>query len=193
MATDREIIQRIRERDESAFAALVERYGDAVRLHIARLVRDPGLVEDLRQEVLFRAWTRLDSHRGGSLRAWLLRVATNLSLNAIRSGRRRRMQPLGEGDDGGHGEPPWMIDRSSSPPDRLAEQAEHGERIRRAIDALPEGKRDVLRMVHEEHMELRQVAEELGIPVGTVKSRLHYAARRLAVLVRRLDAPEEMD
>ena len=73
-----------------------------------------------------------------------------------------------------------MIDTATLGPDALLEQAERREELRLLIQELPEEKREVLRMVHDSEMDIREVAEALGIPEGTVKSRLHYAAKRLA-------------
>ncbi len=73
-----------------------------------------------------------------------------------------------------------MIDASSLGPDAVLELAERRNLFRRLIDELSEEKREVLRLVYETEMDIRQAAEALGIPEGTVKSRLHYATKRLA-------------
>ena len=75
--------------------------------------------------------------------------------------------------------PGWMIDRSTLGPDQVVDLAEQKELLRDLVDTLPEGKRQVLQMVHEQEMELLEVAEALGVPLGTVKSRLHYTFRWL--------------
>ncbi|RLG68650.1 MAG: hypothetical protein DRO11_08775 [Methanobacteriota archaeon] len=76
--------------------------------------------------------------------------------------------------------PSWMIDASSLGPDAIIELTEQQELLRRLINELPEEKREVFRLVYEEEMEIREISEALGIPEGTVKSRLHYAKRSLA-------------
>ena len=72
-----------------------------------------------------------------------------------------------------------MIDPTSLGPDQIAELAERGRMLQRMIDDLPEDRRRLWGLVHEDEMDLRAVAEELGIPLGTAKSRLHNALRKL--------------
>ncbi len=76
--------------------------------------------------------------------------------------------------------PAWLIDASSLGPDTNLELAEQQALSRRLIETLPKEKREVFRLVHEMEMSMRDAADELGIPEGTVKSRLYYAKRRLA-------------
>ena len=73
-----------------------------------------------------------------------------------------------------------MIDTSSPGPDEVLEQAEQRDLVQRLIDGLPEEKREVVRLVYEMEMDIREVAGLLSIPEGTVKSRLHYTMKRLA-------------
>ena len=73
-----------------------------------------------------------------------------------------------------------MVDASSLGPDALAEQAEQRGIIRRLVNELPDGKREAIRLVYDSGMEIREAAQMLGVPSGTVKSRLHYAAKKLA-------------
>ena len=73
-----------------------------------------------------------------------------------------------------------MIDNASLGPDRVLEQAEQQRLIRQFVDELPEEKREVFKLVHEAEMELKEVAERLAIPEGTVKSRLYHARKKIA-------------
>lgn len=187
MRTDHDLIMQILDGDEAAFDALFERYGPQVRQRLLRLVRDPSAADDLLQEVFLRLWTRAEQWQGsGALCGWLLRIATNLALNHLRSTRRRRQRPLElasqpEGDeDDTELTPGWMIDAACPRPDEIVEQAEQRAALRVLIDELPEHHREVLRMVHEAEMEIRAVASRLDLPLGTVKSRLHYARSSLA-------------
>lgn len=186
MPTDEALMRGVVDRDQQALEALLTRYGEAVRRHLRRTLRDDAVADDLFQEVFLRVWTRAGQWNGqGPLRAWILRIATNLALNQLRTVRRRRQQPLtpahrAQEDDEESPAPAWMVDASSLGPDALVEQAEQHALLRRLVDDLPERKREVVRMVHEHDMDIREVAHELGIPEGTVKSRLHYATRHLA-------------
>jgi RNA polymerase sigma-70 factor (ECF subfamily) len=98
--------------------------------------------------------------------------------------RRRREQPLDVrdnwDDDEDDGVPAWMMDASVLGPDRVMELTERRRLLQRLVERLPEEKREVFRLVHEMEMSMRDVADELGIPEGTVKSRLYYAKKHLA-------------
>jgi len=187
LMSDQDLVERIRERDAQAFEMLFERYGEMIRRHLARTVRDDAAAQDLVQEVFMRVWTRAEQWSGrGSFKAWLYRIATNLALNHLRSVRRKRERPLDvfdewSDDEGGlNPAPAWLIDTSALGPDAALEQAERRARFRQLVEKLPHEKREAFRLVHEMEMSMRDAADELGVPEGTVKSRLYYAKRRLA-------------
>jgi len=187
LMSDQDLVERIRERDAQAFEMLFERYGEMIRRHLARTVRDDAAAQDLVQEVFMRVWTRAEQWSGrGSFKAWLYRIATNLALNHLRSVRRKRERPLDvfdewSDDEGGlNPAPAWLIDTSALGPDAALEQAERRARFQQIVEKLPHEKREAFRLVHEMEMSMRDAADELGVPEGTVKSRLYYAKRRLA-------------
>jgi RNA polymerase sigma-70 factor (ECF subfamily) len=184
--SDQELMVQVRTGDANAFEALCDRYTPLLRRHLLRMLRDVDAAEDLLQETLLRVWTHAAQWDGrGTLRAWLFRVATNLALNYIRTIRRRRQQPLDIPPDLAEPDqesevPGWMIDTVSLGPDALLELDERHALLRRLLAELPDGKREVLRLIHDDELEIGEVARTLGIPPGTVKSRLHYAMQRLA-------------
>jgi RNA polymerase sigma-70 factor (ECF subfamily) len=186
MPSDQNLMERVCKRDARAFEALFERYGELIRRHLARITRDDATAQDLVQEVFLRVWTRAAQWDGrGPFKAWLYRIATNLALNHLRSVRRRREQPLDTPDELADDEeensiPAWMIDDSALGPEIILELAERRERLRRLVGRLPDEKREVFRLVHEMELSMRDAADELGVPEGTVKSRLYYAKQRLA-------------
>jgi RNA polymerase sigma-70 factor, ECF subfamily len=184
--SDHDLMARVRERDAGAFEALCQRYGEPLRRHLLRMLRDADAADDLLQETLLRIWTHAAQWDGrGAPRAWLFRIATNLALNHVRTLRRRPQQPLDIPPDPADPDeepaiPSWMIDRATLGPGDALELSERLARLRRLVAALPEEKREVLRLIHGAEMEIGEVAQTLGIPRGTVKSRLHYATQRLA-------------
>lgn len=184
--SDQDLMHKLRERDESAFDELMASYESAIRRHLIRMVMDANTAEDLLGEVFLRAWTHAEQWDGrGSLKSWLFRIATNFALNHLRTVRRRREQPLEipldpQDDDSETRVPGWMIDASALGPEAVLEAAETRRMVSRLLDDLPEEKREVFRLVHQEEMTAREVSDMLGIPEGTVKSRLHYATKRVA-------------
>jgi RNA polymerase sigma-70 factor (ECF subfamily) len=183
--TDSDLIRQVQAQNAAAFDQLFERHVEAVRRHLLHIVRDDHAAEDLLQEVFLRVWTRAEQWNGqGAFKGWLFRIATNLALNYLRSQRRRPQQPLEPPEDL-EGEatpdtPAWLVDNASLGPDKALEASEQSSRLQRIIQELPEEKRAVFRLVHQLEMSLREAADELGIPEGTAKSRLHYARARLS-------------
>ena len=196
--SDEELVALTIERDAHAFEALFERYADALHRHAAHIVRDDAAAHDVVQEAFLRVWTRGAQWRGtGSFRAWFYRTVTNLALNHLRTVRRRREIPLeipadpeDEEDTISH-IPAWMVEASSLGPEAVVEESEARElaraRYRTLVGQLPEDKREVFRMVNEMEMSVRDTADTLDIPEGTVKSRLHYARRKLARAWREME------
>ncbi len=182
--SDDELIQQVQAQQAWAFEILFERYQEPLRRRLDFIVRDEAVAEDLLQEVFLLLWQRSGQWQGqGSVRSWLFRIALNQALNHLRTRRRRPEQPLetpeeSEGDD--LLDPPaWLVDAASLGPEQVLEQLEEQTRLRQILDDLPSEKREVFRLVHQFELSLREVADELGIPEGTAKSRLHYARQEL--------------
>ncbi len=174
------------EHNTDAFEELSTRYREIIYRHVFSTVRDSDATEDVVQEVFLRIWIHAEQWNGnGTFKAWLFRIASNLALNYLRTVRRRRQQslevpsdPLDEDDESSI--PEWMTNHALPGPEVILEQGERSKLLQQLVNGLPEEKREVFRLIHDDEMEMRQVAEILGIPEGTVKSRLYYANRRLA-------------
>ena len=196
MQDEREVVRKVGAGDGRAFEALFARYHGPIRRHVRRIVRDPATAEDLTQEVFERVWTRAGQWNGrGTFQAWLFRVATNLALNQLRSQRRRPQVPLPRREvepavlaDEAH--TAWLADPAAVDPSEAAERGVDRDQLRQLLTGLPVDKRRVLELVHIADMDLATVAEVLGIPVGTVKSRLYYARKQLAQAWRELDGDD---
>jgi RNA polymerase sigma-70 factor (ECF subfamily) len=195
--SDKQLVERMCAGDGRGFDELFARHEPAVRQRALAVLRDHAAADDVAQEVFLRLWTRAEQWNGqGPLGPWLMRITENLARNHLRTVRRRRQQPL-EGPaaapDGGDTPPPgrWMIDEEADDPPELAGLAERNELLWQLVDSLAPDKGQVLRLVHQRELGIRQAAEELGIPQGTVKSRLHYAIKELSELLHEMGADWE--
>ncbi len=183
--SDQTLIESIQNQHTWAFEVLFERYASAVRHHLGFIVRDEAAAEDLLQETFLRVWTHAGQWSGqGAVKGWLFRIATNLALNHLRACRRRPEQPLQlpdlmVNDDDLPATPAWLVDTASLGPEAVMEQVEQSTRLQKIIGELPEEKRELLRLVHQMELSLREAADELGIPEGTAKSRLYYAREQM--------------
>ena len=192
--SDKELICGVVRGEQEAFSILFQRYRAVVHSHLARIIRDAAAADDLTQEVFLRLWHRAGQWKGqAAFRSWLLRIATNLAFNYLRTVKRRREQPIqlvpsSEEDEEESLVPNWMIDASTLGPDEALERSEQHNLLQGLVDQLPEEKQEVFRLIYDANMETREVAAELGIPEGTVKSRIHHARRQIARSWQELDS-----
>ena len=173
---------------EVRITELYNRYADSLKLHIRRIVRDDDATEDLLQELFFRVWTtRATWNATGSIEAWLTRSASNLAFNYLRRVRRRRETPLAGAtadDDEAIDYLPRELEATTHKPESLVESRQFVSLVRDLINALPEGKREAVRLVHLNEMSIHDAAKQLGVPPGTVKSRLYYGREAIEGALR---------
>lgn len=184
--TDQTLIENIQASQAWAFEALYERYEGIIHRHLCHIAGDESAADDLLQETFLRVWMHASQWTGqGTVKGWLFRIATNLAINHLRTHRRRPEQPLEmpdtvvDDDDDLPDTPAWLVDTASLGPEAVVEQVERETRLRQVIQDLPEEKRELLQLVHQMEFSLREAADELGIPEGTAKSRLHYAREQV--------------
>lgn len=201
--TDQELMAAIRAGDATAFDAFFDRHRGAVREYARSVVCEAAAADDLVQEVFLRVWTRAEQFADrGEPRAWLLRITLNLALNRLRTVRRRRevaLQLPGEDrDDESHEPrtppappPPAQLPPAQLTPAQIVELAEQQALLEDLVDQLPGPQRLAFELVREAELGIGEAAATLGIPEGTVRSRLHYAARQLARQWRELAAEWE--
>jgi RNA polymerase sigma-70 factor (ECF subfamily) len=163
-----------------AFNQLVLDYQDIVYNHVYHLLGDPDWAEDVTQESFIKAYQKLDDYRGGSFRAWMLRIATNASYDLYRRASRHPTQPLYPvTHDGEEVESPaWLADPASSV-EKTVQQKEDDEDLYRMLNELPLVYRSVILLVDVYEMDYAEVAEALHLPIGTVKSRLARARMQM--------------
>ena len=165
---DQDLIDACREGKTDAFGVLVRRYQDRLYPTALRLTGCAEDAQDLLQETFIRAYEKLGKFHGESaFYTWVYRIAVNLAL----SGRRRR-RPVARLDDAA-ADPP--VDRGETDPALPLERAERDKTIQDALDALAPDHRVVVVMKEYDGLRYEDIAAALGVPVGTVRSRLHRA------------------
>lgn len=157
-----------------AFNRLVLFYQDGVYSLAYRILAEPAAAADAAQETFIHAYRRLESYRGGSFRAWLLRIATNACYDELRRRKRRPAEliddlPGAESDDGA------PLPAESDTPEEAMQQAELNRAIERCIAALQADQRAVIVLSDIEGLSYQEIAEMTGANLGTVKSRLSRA------------------
>ena len=163
------LIRNARRGDLDAFNALVLRYQDSAYTLAFRIMGDPHSAADAAQEAIISAYRRLSTYRGGSFRAWLLRITTNQCYDELR---RRQRRPAVSVDDMGD-DPPLPDDADT--PEEAVQQRELQRAIQECINALNVDQRIVLVLCDVEGLEYQAIAEHVGAQIGTVKSRLSRA------------------
>lgn len=174
------LIQAAKQGDLNAFNRLVLEYQDLVYNQAYRIMGEPDYASDASQEAFISAYRNLRSYRGGSFRAWLLRIVTNACYDELRRRQRRPTTSLEPMDDGGEEmeSPHWLADPGETPEDSL-ERAELGTAIQNCLDDLPLDFRSAVILVDIQGMDYSEAAQAVGKPVGTIKSRLARARSRL--------------
>lgn len=171
--------------DLNAFNALVLTYQDMLFNQAYRMMGEPEYAADATQEAFISAYKNLRAYRGGSFRAWLLRIVTNACYDELRRRQRRPTTSLEPLDDGGDEieSPQWLADPGETPEESLA-RAELNSAIQRCLQDLPPDFRSVVVLVDVQGMDYAEAAHAIQKPVGTVKSRLARARTRLRDCLR---------
>ena len=172
---DREIMARLAAGDREALAPLMElHYRRLYRIALAYLrQREDAL--DVVQEAFVRAFQAAPRWDGAAAGPWLSRITVNLAIDRWRRNRRRAdtFTPLAEDDHTAS-----LADKSPAPDGRLHAR-EVGERLQAALGRLPERQRAVVVLRHYQELSLEEIAQALGMSLGTVKSSLHRALQRM--------------
>ncbi len=167
-----DLIVRVAEsQDRSAFAGLFQQFAPRVKSYLLSLGTNAAAAEDLAQETLMMVWRKaayFDRGRAGAS-TWIFTIARNLRIDAARRERSAlayTLEYVEEADD-------------SAPPDAIVYGAERDSRVREAMKSLSEEQARVVRLSFFQEKPQSEIATELGIPLGTVKSRVRLAMARL--------------
>ncbi|HZD54966.1 MAG TPA: sigma-70 family RNA polymerase sigma factor [Candidatus Aquicultoraceae bacterium] len=175
------LVEAFREGKPGAFDAIVRAHQDRVYAFCARMLSDREDALDTAQEVFLSAYRNLAAFRGeAALSTWLLRIAANRCLNRIRQRGARSAREVSPGDSRSDDEEPIQFPgREEDRPDRMAETRETRKILEAAIARLDEDSRMLILLSDVEGFRYEELAEAAGIPLGTVKSKLHRARMAL--------------
>lgn len=179
---DDALLERLVRRDEEALAILYDRHGRAAFSLAVRLVGDPETAEEVVQESFLAVWRRAETYRTerGSVRGWLLTVVRNRAIDVLRSrdGRTRAGVAVGR---------PVSIEDlvliASDNPEEEAMRAVDGKVVRAALASLSPEQREVVELAYFGGLAYPEVAARVGVPLGTIKSRMRLALERLRALI----------
>lgn len=183
--TDEQLFEAYRgSQDRQAFAELVHRYERELYTYLRRYLNDAALAEDAFQTTFFQVHLKHSQFEAGrKFRPWLYTIATHQAIDAQRRNKRHRMASLDrrasrESEDLGS-LLDLLVSKEDSPSSGI-EAEERREWIHQAVADLPESLRSALTLIYYQGLKYREAADALGVPVGTVKSRLHTAVLKLA-------------
>ncbi len=183
--SDEALMLRYRCGEVRAFEVLLTRHRKPVYNFILRFVMDPALAEDLLQETFLRVIKGSESYeRQAKFTTWLYTIARNLCVDASRRAKHRRAASLDAPSDPHADEEgaPTLLDRTADQKgavDRSVIGKQLGERIKLAVEALVEEQREVFILREVMDLPFKEIAEIVGCPENTVKSRMRYALEKL--------------
>jgi RNA polymerase sigma-70 factor (ECF subfamily) len=194
--SDEELLGRYRDgRRPEDFAELYRRYSGELGRYLARYLGDPALAEDVTQDTFLKVIARCGLYRDGwPARPWLYAVAIHQAVDTLRRTRRLRTVRIDRpcADDESV-EPGSLLEQLASDgpgPFEALQERERQRWVRASVASLPEPLRQVLVLAYDRELSYAGIAGLLGIPLGTVKSRLHGAIARLRAMAERYERAE---
>ena len=196
VVSDEELIQQMSQRRPEALAGLYERYKRLIYSFVVHILKDEAAAEEVTQDVFLRAWDAAHKFQGGrgKVSSWLLAIAHNRAIDELRSRRARGAQVTASFDLA----PPGDLEQAfhargggnaGDDPEQAALDGMQRVRIRAALEKLPVEQRRVISLAYYGGYTHREIAERLGEPLGTVKTRLRLGLQKLRGLLR-AEGPE---
>jgi len=182
---DRVLVERCLKGEERAFEELLGKYKGPVYSICYRMVRNQTDAEDLAQEVFIRTFSVLDRYDPSyPFSSWLFRITSNLCIDFLRKAR-AGMVSIDQPIEGSEGSMQRQLASGAIKPDREMENKEMMEALEEAIATLPEHYRIIVILRHQEQRSYEEIADDLGIPLGTVKARIHRARNMIKEYFKR--------
>ncbi len=183
--SDEELLVAFRDRGiRPAFEALVHRYERELYGYLRNYLGDATMAEDVFQQTFLQVYLKCDQFEPQrKFRPWLYAVATNQAIDYQRHFGRHRTTSLdrqmSHGEESESGTMAELFDSPQRGPAEESQSLEQADEVRRAVDGLPEQTKQVVLLVYFQGLKYREAAHVLGVPLGTVKSRLHGAIQKL--------------
>lgn len=175
-SADGDLIARIARKDRLALRAFFARYHLRLYRFLVRMTRNESLAEDLTNETLMSVWTSAASFQGQSkVSSWVFTIARNKAISALR---KRQEEALDEPDTA------TRLEDDADDPEVTVLKASKAEALKRCIDQLSDEHREVIELVYYQEKSVKEVAEIVGIPDNTVKTRMFHARQKLGVLMQ---------
>ena len=189
---DQALVERVQKGDKAAFELLVAKYHRKIIRLVSRLVRDAAEVEDVTQEAFIKAYRALPQFRGESaFYTWLYRIAVNTAKNHLATQGRRA--PTSTEANAEEAETFAEADqrRDINTPESLLMSKQIAQTVNAAMEALPDELRTAITLREIEGLSYEEIAEAMGCPIGTVRSRIFRAREAIASRLRPLlDTPD---
>lgn len=177
VVSDEQLVERLRQGETAAGEVLVERYCEALLRYLHRLTGSEHLAEELHQQTWVSVLEHLDKFTaspGGGFKSWLFRIATNKANDTWRSKGREKAAKQGLR---------LVTDESLPAADHRLEGTENEQKLKRAIEQLPENQRQVVLLRYYSNMKFVDIAQMLGCPLNTALGRMHKAMQKLKQLM----------
>lgn len=168
---DDQLVTVAEKRDRTAFANLYAHFAPRIKAYMIKRGCDAATAEELAQMSLVTVWEKAALYRPekASASTWIFTIARNLHIDAIRKARRPEPDP----------NDPYFVPAGEKAADDSIAESQDATRVRAAIASLPSDQQDVLRLSFYEEMSHGEISKALSLPLGTVKSRLRLAFRRI--------------
>jgi RNA polymerase sigma-70 factor (ECF subfamily) len=177
---DRELLWAYLRGDRTALEQIIRLHGDCLFGYLIKMSGDRVQAEDYFQETFRRVCEKAVTFRGGQVRAWIFRIATNIVMDGFRKRKRQPMLRLSQIQDCGDADIALAEAKVISSPSEDAQRQEEKEMVRRIIEELPAGQRTILVLSFYQQLSYAEVAEVLNCSIGTVKTQMHRALKKLA-------------
>jgi RNA polymerase sigma-70 factor (ECF subfamily) len=186
VGTDRELVERVKQGEKKAFDVLVQKYQFKIIKLVSRYVHDPSESMDVAQEAFIKAYRALPGFRGDSaFYTWLYRIAINTAKNhLVAMGRRPPSSDIDSQDAEQYAGDSLL--KEIATPERLLLKDEIEQVVFKAIEDLPEDLRTAITLRELEGLSYEEIAQSMGCPIGTVRSRIFRAREAIDTKLRPL-------